>query len=149
MNPVLSEREEVWVSEWLAMIIKLPAPLLLMVDADAADDPVVAVLPTGAKKQAQHTRWINRFRRHLEAFPEGEGWLLANGDGWHFGKGKPTVTSSAGYGAYGARSHNSDDYEAHYLQSVMLPCGSVPDGYEVLAVFSSDQGTRQASLIHG
>jgi len=147
MYPELSEQEDQWVAQWLVLIDAVPAPLLLMVDADAADTPVVAMLPEAARKEARHTRWINRFRKHLNAMPEGEGWLLANGEGWHFGKGHPTVISSPGYGSQGACSANTDDYDAHYVQSVMLPYGAVPNGYQQLAIFDSDQGSRQPTLI--
>lgn len=143
-----TEQEDQWIGRWLALINKMPAPLLLMTDADATDTPVLVVLAGAGPRKAHHTRWINRFSAHLDALPDGDGWLLANVDGWHFGKGDPTITSSSSYGVNGACSSNSDDYAAHYVESVMVPYGAIPDGYQCLAELNSDKGTREAHLIN-
>lgn len=147
MNSEPTEQEETWIEQWLSLIDKLPVSLMLMIDSDASDAPVVVLLPEEDRKTASHTRWINRMTRHLDSLPEGDGWLLANTEGWHFGKGDPTVTSSSSYGVYGACSRSSDDYASHYVESVDVDYGSIPDDYQRLAELHSDAGSRNARLI--
>ncbi|WP_166256335.1 hypothetical protein [Marinobacter salicampi] len=148
MKTELTEAEEQWIDEWLTLINKMPQPLMLMIDAESADGSVGVYLPPGdANRKAAHTRWINRINGHLGQFPEGDGWLLSNVDGWHFGKGNPTVVSSPSYGVNGACSSHSDDYEDHYCQSVMIPYGQVPQGYEWLSDLDSNLGSRDTKLI--
>lgn len=147
MDTELTEAEEQWISQWLSLVNKMPQPLMLMIDAESADGSVGVYLPDNAEQKPSHSRWINRMNRHLGQFPDGDVWLLPNVDGWHFGKGNPTVVSSPSYGVHGACSSHSDNYAAHYRQSVMVPYGQVPGGYEWLNYLDSNQGSRDTKLI--
>jgi hypothetical protein len=147
MGTYVTVQEEDWLGEWLYLVNKMPAPLMMMIDADASDCSVVVVLHESHSLQPEHTRWISLMNAHLNGVPGTEAWLRTNPDGWHFGKGRPTVTTSTSYGANGACASSSDDYKDHYIQSVMMPFCSVPAEYQIVGVLDSEQGDTKAVLV--
>lgn len=143
----LTAAEENWVTKWSKLASKVPEPLLLMVDEASSTGDIEVFLPESVEVEARHSRWVERLRKHLENFPKGDAWLLSNVDGWHFGKGTVTVVSRSSYGPNGACSSHSDDYSDHYLRSLPIDYGSVPEGYQCMTVLPSNQGAREALLV--
>lgn len=144
----MSAAESKWVKRWATLVDSIPEPLQLLIPEASADGSVEVYKPEGHGRDVRHTRWMNRLRRHLESFPEGDAWLLPNTDGWHFGKGTPTVTSSSSYGAGGACSSHSDDLSEHYLVTIPIDHGEAPDGFESVCVLPSHHGLLNFNFVN-
>lgn len=147
----MTEQESKWVTKWEKLVEKKPEPLILIIDANSSEGNVDVYLPTGSEENNVHGRWIRNIKKHLKDFPDGEGWLLSNIDGWHFGKGIPTVKSGTTYGPWGATGSHSDDFWDHYIHTLDVDYGEVPEDWTFIGSLPSQQGNleiRKTDLDH-
>lgn len=124
----LTEIELHWLGEFKRHMAKKPRALSLKIDTLKDYGYVEVFAPAGKQFTPAQARWNATLEKLVSAFPDTpKFWLLSNIDGWHVGKGYPTITSGTGITPSGAMGTYSDNYHEHYVETFDVEFGELTD----------------------